>query len=435
MTRKHLHIGMSLAPTWLGGDAWRRPDSNVEGLYSTDFHLEVARRAEAAKLDFVFRPDTLFVNAPALEASPGFSSLDPTVLLAAIARETSHIGLLSTVSATFYPPYVVARQIQSLNWISNGRAGWNVVTALEGNENFGLATMPSAQERYDRAAECVDVVRKLWASYPSGALELDRTAGRYADAALVRPIEHDGPRFSVRGPLNLPAFGDKPIPLVQAGASPEGRSFAASIADAVFVSAPDKDAALEVRRDLRRRAEQHGRSADDILVLPGLSLFLAASRAEAIDIFHETHARTSKTRKLASIREMIGLDLGAWPDDRCITAADLPEAPAVVRSRTHAELLRRLIQRQRPTVARLLERPEVIGSAHWRVVGTVDDAIEQIQDWAAAGAIDGFIAVPGGSVEAARLTLSDLVPRLAEAGLFRRTYSGATFADHLQSRR
>lgn len=431
MARK-LHIGMSLAPTWLSGDAWRRPDSDVEGLLTSDYYLDIARRAEAAHLDFVFRPDALFLPVPMLESGPGFTSLDPTVLLAALCRETSRIGLLSTVSTTFLPPYVVARQIQSLHWLSKGRAGWNIVTALDGNENFGLKEMPSAEERYARAAEFTEVVLQLWKSYPLDAVKLDRENGLYADAAQVRAIDHRGPHLSVKGPLTMPAFGKAPVPLIQAGASPAGRSFAASIADAVFASTPDMEAAVELRRDLHRRAEGHGRAVDDILLLPGLSLYLADSRAEAKDLFAETHVRADRSRALASVLGLIGLDLSGWPGERRVRSNDLPPMPEKPRSRTHSELLFRAIERDEPTVNELLSRPEVIGSAHWQIVGTSEDAFETVRAWHEAGAMDGFIAVPGGSVSSMRLVMDALVPQLAEAGMFRKAYSADTFYGHLK---
>lgn len=284
-TPKRLHIGMSLAPTWLSGDAWRRPDSNIEGIFGSDFAVDIARRSEAAHLDFVFRPDVSSLPLDVLETGSGFASLDPTVLLAAVARETSRIGLVSTVSTTFYPPYVVARQLQSLHWISNGRAGWNIVTALQGHENFGLDAMPDAEQRYARAAEFTRLVHDLWDSFPREALLVDRESGRYADVSRVRPVDHDGEFLKVKGPLNLPAFGEARIPLVQAGASESGRDFAASVADLVFAPTPDKEAALELRRDLSRRAERHGRSPRDVRLLPGFSLYLAESREEAREIF------------------------------------------------------------------------------------------------------------------------------------------------------
>lgn len=433
-TDRKLHIGMSLAPTWLSGDAWRRPDSEVEGLLTSGYYLDIARRAEAAHLDFVFRPDALFLPVPMLESGPGFTSLDPTVLLAALCRETARIGLLSTVSTTFLPPYVVARQIQSLHWLSNGRAGWNIVTALDGNENFGLKEMPTAEERYARAAEFTKTVLQLWQSYPSDAVKLDRVTGTYADVTQVRPIDHEGPYLSVKGPLTLPAFDKARVPLIQAGASPAGRNFAASVADAVFASTPDMEAAAELRKDLRQRAQGHGRAADDILVLPGLSLYLADSRKQAQELFAETHARSSRSRALASVEGLIGLDLSDWPGERRIGKADLPPLPDAPRSRTHAELLYRAIQRSEPTVNELLQFPEVIGSAHWQVVGTVNDAFTAIRDWFEAGAIDGFIAVPGGSVSSMRIVMEKLVPQLADAGLFRRAYSAETFIGHLKER-
>jgi alkanesulfonate monooxygenase SsuD/methylene tetrahydromethanopterin reductase-like flavin-dependent oxidoreductase (luciferase family) len=217
--QKGLHIGMSLAPTWLSGEGWRRPDSRVESLFGSDFALDIARRSEAAHLDFVFRPDVSCVVADALQSGSGFTSLDPTVLLAALTRETTRIGLVSTVSTTFYPPYLVARQLQSLNWLSNGRVGWNIVTALQGHENFGLAAMPSAEERYARAAEFTDVVQRLWRSFPNQALLIDRDNGVYADPAQVQPIArrhrlrpHPGPGRRRRAAPRPHSAGRTPWP-------------------------------------------------------------------------------------------------------------------------------------------------------------------------------------------------------------------------------
>ncbi len=430
---KKLHIGMSLAPTWLNGDGWRRSDSDIEGIFSSDYYVEIAKLAEKAHLDFVFRPDTLFLDPEAIKNGPGFSTLDPTILLASIARETSNIGLLSTVSTTFYPPYIVARQIQSLNWLSNGRAGWNIVTALEGHNNFGLEKMPSAEERYNLASEFAEVVKLLWDSYPEGAMKVDREAGIWADPSLVNPINHQGTHLRVSGPLNLPSCNKAPIPLVQAGASEAGRNFASSVADAVFASAPDKDVAIELRKDLQARAKRHGRNEEDICLLPGLSLFLAETRAEANDLYQDTHKRLASTRARKTIEQMTGLDLSEWPADKPVTEDDLPPALQNPRSRTHSELLRRVIIRDSPRLADLLKMPEVIGSGHWQVIGTVEDAFESIKDWFADGAIDGFINVPGGSVSSMRLSLEKLMPKLVDAGLLREEYQGNTFASHLKN--
>lgn len=431
-SQKMLKIGLSLAPTWMNGEAWRRPDSRAEDRHTLDYYVELSRRAEDAKLDFVFRPDTLFLNTGMLARGNGGDGMDATILMAAVAHATQKIGLLTTVSTTFFPPYVVARQIQSLNLLSGGRAGWNIVTALEGNDNFGLDTMPSSEERYERASEFTQVVRDLWGSFPGVARLVDKETGRYADPSKILPIDHAGKYFKVKGPLTVPSLPEDRIPLIQAGASAIGRDFAASVADAIFAATPDMEAAIALRQDLRSRALEHGRAADEIRVLPGLSLYLAPTRAEAEELFAETHAGTDRERKFASIREMTGLDLNGWPDDKPITPEDMPEPPEKVRSRTHSDLLRRMILRDQPTPEELLRRPEVIGSAHWQVIGTVEDALVQIRDWFGAGAIDGFIAVPGGSVGSLSLTLEQLVPALAEEGLFRRDYQGNSFLAHLQ---
>ncbi|MFT4247486.1 MAG: NtaA/DmoA family FMN-dependent monooxygenase [Pseudomonas sp.] len=429
--QRPLCIGLSLAITWLTGDGWRRADSDVERIHTAGFYLDIARRAERAGLDFLFRPDALFLDPQALERGPGFSSLEPTVLLAAIAHATARIGLVTTASTRFNPPYAVARQLQSLSWVSDGRAGWNIVTSLDGGRNFGAAAMSSSQQRYAQALEFTEAVLRLWRSFPHEALLVDREAGRFADAGRIAPIDHAGAFFQVQGPLNIPAHPSGRLPLFQAGASPWGRDFAARVADAVFAASPDLAAGIELRQDLRARAQAHGRRAEAIRVLPGLSLYLGDSAEEARELYQATHARQDRSRGLAYLRELIGLDLSGLAPDQPVTAQMLPDPAQPVRSHTHAELVRRLIARERPTVDTLLARPEVAGSAHWRVVGTVEDALAEIRARVQAGAADGFIALPGGALRSLELLLDELVPRLAEQGLFRDGYAGTTLREHL----
>ncbi len=422
---------MSVAPTWLSGEGWRLPGSGIEGLYSSELALDVARRAEAAHLDFVFRPDAHFLPMSVMDQSFGFSSLDPTLLMASIARETSKIGLMTTIHTTFGPPYHAARQLMSLHWLSNGRAGWNVVTAYVGNENFGFEEMPSSEARYARAREFVDVVRRLWDSFPSRALLVDREGGHYADTELIQPINHRGAHFTVAGPMNLPQYPGPRIPLMQAGGSAPGVDLAGSIADMVFAQTPDMQAALTMRRALSARAVVHYRRPSDVLLLPGLSLYLGQTRQQARDLFMATHHRMTRAQRAARVRDASGLDLTDWPDDKRIGVEDLPRAAPAPRLRAQFEMLRALLA-DRPTVAQLLARPEVLASVHWQVIGTVADAVAEIARWFDAGAIDGFIAVPGGARTSLILTLEELIPRLAEAGLFRDRYSGTTFMEHLE---
>lgn len=387
------------------------------------FHLDLAQAAERAKLDFVFKPDTLVMQPGMTGGSPYAIGLDPTLMLAAIARETGKIGLVTTVSTSFNPPYVAARQLQSLHWISRGRAGLNIVTSIEGAENFGEAPMPPPEIRYRKAAEFTEVLQRLWRSYPPDAL-----AGTAASTA----IDHRGEFFSVRGPLNVPGHAAGSPPLFQAGASDVGRDFAASVADATFAAAPDMAAGIELRADLRRRAEGHGRGPGSVRVLPGLYLFLASTREEAWALHARAHAHLTPERRRQSVKSILGLDLGDLPATARVTVDRLPPPEGPVRSRTHADLLRRFIESSQPTVEELLARPEVVGSAHWVSVGTVEDVLADIVDWFEAGAMDGFIALPGGSRQSLHLFLKELVPALAARGLFRKDYEGATLREHLR---
>lgn len=421
---RKLCIGIALAATWQKRDETPGSDSDFKGFLSSNFYLDIAQRAEAAKLDFVFRPDTLFIDPERGGASPGFASIDPTLMLAAIARETKHIGLVTTASTTFNPPYVIARQMQSLNWLSNGRAGWNIVTSLDGNQNFGLSAMPSSEERYAQAAECTDVVQRLWGSFRG------RETGTEQRIELAS-IDHHGPHYKVKGPLNVPAHPSGRLPLFQAGASPSGRQFAASVADAIFASTPDMAVAAELRADLRNRAVAQGRHGDDIRVLPGLNMHLARSRKEAEDMFEQSLSGQGLELKFTKIEALIGLDLREWPMGRTITEKDIPDASQATRSKTHSDLLRRIIIRDEPTVKDLLARPEVTSSGHWVLNGTVDDAVREIIAWADAGALDGFIALPGGSEQSLDLFMDEVAPRLAEQGYFRTDYSGETLAEHM----
>lgn len=436
--RPRLCIGMSLAPTWLSGEGWRGEESGIEGLYSSDLALEIARRAEAAHLDFVFRPDASYLPVPVMAQSFGFSSLDPTLLMAALVRETSLIGLITTISTTFGHPYTAARQLMSLHWLSKGRAGWNIVTALQGNENFGLPEMPSSAARYDRAEEFTEVVRRLWSSFPAEALLVDRAGGRYADTDLLLPIDHQGAQFAVKGPMNLPEYPGPRIPLMQAGGSGRGIDFAGKVADLVFALTPDMPSALSMRHELTARAIAHRRHPRDVRLLPGLSLYLGETREEARALFLANHARVTRGERIAKVREATGLDLTGWSDGRRVTPQDLPPAPTpapvpgLSRSPAHVALLRRIVEEDHPTVADLLARPEILASIHWQIIGTVADAVEEITRWFTAGAIDGFIAVPGGSARSLDLTLDRLIPDLAKAGLFRAAYSGKTLLDHLE---
>ena len=362
---ERLHIGLSPAPTWLRDSAWRRPDSAAEHMLSAGFAARVATLAERACLDLLFTPDAAFLDRSVLTTAPGFTTLDSMSLMTALSQHTTHIGLVPTAHSALSAPYQVARQVQSLQHLSEGRAGWNVVTALGGGANFGVQVAEDPEVRYGQATEFVEVVRALWRGYPAEAILVDRKGGRFADADLVRPADHRGEHFDVEGPLTLPMHAAGEPPMVHASASAAGQAFAAEHADAVFIAAREPGAAVQVRRGLAQRVASSGRDPGALRVLPGLSLFLAGTEDEARELYAEA------------------------------------------------------------------TRAGVRGAPHWTVVGTPAQAADEILRWADAGALDGFLAFPGGSWSSVHLLTEEVIPRLAAEGRFRSSYEATTLRGHL----
>ncbi|MGH0597807.1 NtaA/DmoA family FMN-dependent monooxygenase [Bacillus mycoides] len=420
-TKKQLCIGLCLIS--------RKKEQESVFNSGIDEQVELARLAEKAKLDFVFKADYLVAHPDLIARNKGNVILDPTLLFTAIAYATEKIGVVTTASTSFYPPYILARQLQSLNWISNGRVGWNIVTSIDGAENFGETGMPPSEERYARAAECTELVRKLWRSHPYEVLKEDNTD---VIREMVQPIEHRGEHFEVKGPLNIPQHISGEMPLFQAGASESGRNFAASVADAIFAAMPDVESGIELRQDLRKRAEKHGRKQDDIRVLPGLYFFIGDSYEEALEMHRQAHQHLTKEKRYALLEMVLGLDVRGLPLESKVTEHMLPSRNQAVRSKTHAELLRNFIIKNEPTVEQILERPEVVGSAHWVAIGTPQDVFKQIMERFEAGALDGFIAIPGGPPKSLDLFFSEVIPLFVRAGVFREEYTGSTLREHLE---
>ncbi|PGB01655.1 NtaA/DmoA family FMN-dependent monooxygenase [Bacillus toyonensis] len=420
-TKRQLCIGLCLIS--------RKKEQESMFNSGIDEQVELALQAEEAKLDFVFKADYLVAHPDLIARNKGNVILDPTLLFTAIAYATEKIGVVTTASTSFYPPYILARQLQSLNWISNGRVGWNIVTSIDGAENFGETGMPPSEERYAKAAECTELVRKLWRSHPYEVLKVDNTE---VIREMVKPIEHSGEYFEVKGPLNISQHISGEMPLFQAGASESGRNFAASVADTIFAAMPDIESGIELRQNLRRRAEKHGRKQDDIRVLPGLYFFIGDTYEEALEMHRQAHQHLTIEKRFALLEMVLGLDARGIPLESKITEDMLPSRDQTVRSKTHAELLRNFIIKNEPTVEQILERPEVVGSAHWVVIGTPQDVFQQIMERFEAGALDGFIAIPGGPQKSLDLFFSEVIPLFVKAGVFREEYTGSTLREHLE---
>jgi FMN-dependent oxidoreductase (nitrilotriacetate monooxygenase family) len=400
--------------------AWRHPDTDLESNPFKVFREQV-RNAEKACLDAVF-----FADSVALTGAP---SLEPLTLLSALAASTEHIGLIGTATTTYNEPYTVARQFASLDLLSDGRAGWNLVTSDNAAEaaNFGREQHVAHADRYARAREFHQVVTGLWNSWEPGAFVNDKRGALPYDPARLNKLNHRGEHFAVAGPLNVaPSPQGRPV-VVQAGGSEIGRDLAAATAEVVFTAQPTLAKAQAFYRDIKDRVAAKGRKSESLKIMPGLFAVVGRTQAEADAKFAQLQALIEPKAGLALLGRMIGnFDLSAYPLDGPLP--ELPETQDGQRSRQ--QLLTDLAQGENLTIRQLYERIAG-GRGHFTVVGTPEVVADQMQLWFEQGAADGFNfmapALPGGLDDFLEL----VIPELQRRGLFRTSYAGSTLRSHL----
>jgi len=401
--------------------AWRHPQTD---LASPPFavYRDLVRKAERAALDAVF-----FADSVALTGAP---SLEPITLLSALAAVTERIGLIATATTTYNEPYHVARLFASLDSISNGRAGWNLVTSDNAAEaaNFGRDRHVEHGRRYARAREFHAVVDGLWNSWEEGAFVNDKAAGRLLDPARVRTLQHRGEHFAVAGPLNVPPSPQgRPI-VVQAGSSEPGRELAAATADVVFTAQPSLASAQAFYRDMKERVARQGRAPDSLRITPGIFAVVGRSEGEAQDKFGTLQSLIEPKAGLALLGRMIGnFDLSGYPLD-----GPLPELPETTDGqRSRQQLLTQLAQGENLTIRQLYERIAG-GRGHLTVVGTAAQVADQMQLWFENEAADGFNLMPPTLPGGLDDLLDLVVPELQRRGLFRKAYDSTTLRGHLK---
>lgn len=408
--------------------AWRAPDSAVERLGDVDHYIDLARTAERGKLDAVFFADGHSLGIGAVEDGPTWF-LEPLTLLSAMSQHTERIGLVSTVSSTFWTPFHAARLLASLDHISGGRIGWNVVTSMFDAEaqNHSYPAMPEHEQRYGRAEEFIDAVTRLWDSWPQESLLLQRD-GRYADGGMITPIDHQGEHFQVAGPLNVPRPPQGRPVLFQAGASEQGRDLASRHAEAIYAVAYDVEAALDYSTDVRRRLAAVGRDPHGTAIMPGLVTYVGSTLAEA-------RAKQAALDELlpaeASLRQLsvfIGQDASGWELDAPVP--DLPPLEEFTGPKGRYATILRIIATERPTVRQLLGRLAA-GGGHCTMVGTPETIADEIERWVDSGAADGFNLMPPTLPGGLEDFVDQVVPELQRRGRFRTDYEGATLRDHL----
>jgi alkanesulfonate monooxygenase SsuD/methylene tetrahydromethanopterin reductase-like flavin-dependent oxidoreductase (luciferase family) len=402
-----MHLNLNLRGVGFHRAGWRHPSAEPERILDVDFFTDLVQTAERGKLDAVFFADTpaVFGNREPL-AMP----LEPLTLLAALAARTARIGLIGTVSTTYHEPYEVAERFASLDLLSGGRAGVNVVTSAGDHvaRNFGHDAHPEPERRYERASEFVDALYALWAG---------------------EPLELAGPRFAARGaPPWTPSPQGRPV-IVQAGASPSGRHMAATHAEAVYTGSSTIPNGLEFRHDVRARAAALGRSPDGVKILPGIVPYVGATETEAKALEAELEELAIRHEDpIARLARELDADLSRFDPDVPLPFDELPERRAgtsrTIRLRTWTEQ-ENLSLRQ---LAVTLERS--LGVIHWVVAGTAEQIADELEAWYRAGAADGFNVLVPLHPRGTRDFVEQVVPELQRRGLFRTEYEGSTLRQH-----
>jgi FMN-dependent oxidoreductase (nitrilotriacetate monooxygenase family) len=432
-TNRKMHLNLFLQDIGHHEAAWRLPESDPGATVKLDHYQRVAAIAEAAAFDALFLSDV-----PGLVGAPEFrpiGGLEPTTLLSALAVTTEQIGLIGTVSTTYNEPYDLARRLASLDHISAGRAGWNVVTTAGDAVacNFGVAEQLPHAERYARAAEFVEVARALWDSWDDDAAISDKDAGRFADPARIHAIDHVGECFSVAGPLNVPRSPQAHPVLVQAGASVDGMALAARYAEIVFTASQTLEEAQRFYAGIRERIADAGRDPDGVKVLPGLVPLVGSTEAEA-----EARELERTFQQLVVIEYGLGylsnlleVDLRDAPLDEQLPPVPSEESPSAVKgAQSRAALVAALARREQLTLRELIGRIGT-GRGHWTLVGTPEQVADAMESWFANGAADGFDVMPAALPSGLEAFAEQVTPELRRRGLFREGYEGRTLRDHL----
>jgi FMN-dependent oxidoreductase (nitrilotriacetate monooxygenase family) len=424
-----LHLGAFMRPASIHTGAWRYPGAYPDANFNFGHLRSFAQTLERGCFDAFFMADHLAVlNMPveALKRSHTVTSFDPLTLLPALATATSRIGLIATASTTFEQPYHVARKFASLDWISEGRAGWNIVTTSNPDAalNFGMSDHMEHGERYRRAREFFDVVTGLWDSWADDAFVRDVDSGLYFDPAKLHTLDHKGEFLSVRGPLNIarPVQG-WPV-IVQAGASEPGRQLAAETAEVIFGASSTIEEARAFYADIKRRMRAVGRDEHALKILPACFVVVGDTVEEARRKRLHLDSLVHYDSGLASLSIMLGHDVSRFDPD-----APLPEIPESNQSKTQRALVLAAAREENLTVRQLANR--VGGYPGLSMVGTARTIADQMEEWLRSGASDGFNVMfpylPGGLDD----FVNRVVPELQRRGIYRKAYEGRTLREHL----
>lgn len=429
MSKKQLRLGAFFMLPGHHVVAWRHPETKAEHVLNLDFIKEQALIAERAKFDVLFLADGVAAGATsAAFGQQATSYFEPFTLLSSLAAVTKNIGLVGTVSTTYTEPFNLARQFASLDHLSKGRAAWNVVTShgLEAARNFGEKELPH-EERYERAEEYVDVVKKLWDSWEDDAIVYNQETGQFADPSKVHTIDHKGKWLSVGGPLNIsrPVQG-YPV-VVQAGSSEAGKELAARTAEVIFTAWQTLEDAQAFYRDVKGRLAKYGRNPDELKIMPGVYPIVGRTEEEAQEKRQQLLDLIPVEAGVARLSQQLGFDLSSYDVD-----GPLPELPPIedISFKSRFQLVKDIADREKLTIRQLYQR--IAGArGHREIIGTPEQIADQLQEWFDNEAADGFNIMPPVFPSGLTDFVELVIPELQKRGIFRTEYEGATLRENL----
>lgn len=430
MTKRdgQLHLGAFIYFSGHHHAGWRHPESGVEQMFDVEMYRDLAQTAERGKFDMMFLADLLY----ATQYDQGMTGmLDPLTLLSALSMSTEKLGLTATVSTTYNEPYNVARKFATLDHISGGRAGWNIVTSQLDIEahNYGRAKHPEHGLRYQMAQEFVEVVTRLWDSWDEDVLVRDRETGQFLDASKLKTVDYQGQWYSSKGPLNVPRPPQGYPVLIQAGSSEPGQQFAASYGEVIFTAQQSLIAAKQFYESLKSKLPAYGRSPDTLKIMPGLSPIIAATEDEAKQKHKQLQELIPVEVAVAAVSGILSFDLSGYPADQ-----PLPDIPDPVEAsngmKSRVQLIMDLARKDNLSILQLGRRLlETRG--HMQFVGSYEQLADLMQHWYEEYGCDGFNIMP--PVLPGDLTefVDHVIPILQARGLFRKDYTGSTLREHL----
>jgi FMN-dependent oxidoreductase (nitrilotriacetate monooxygenase family) len=435
-TKRQLNLAAFWYPPGAHSAGWRMPGALKGTEINFEHYVRVAQLAESGKMDMLFfqdsaamgRTDLLVRGDPAAGRFTGVARIEPMTLLAALAAVTKHIGLVATGTTTYNEPFHIARRFLSIDHISGGRAGWNLVTSQAEDEaqNFGFDKHMDHSTRYVRASEFYDVVEGLWDSWEDGGVIEDKDTGMYYDAAKVHVLNHKGEYFKVRGPLNVPRSPQgRPI-IAQAGSSEPGMELAARTANCVFTAQTTLADGQAFYRDLKGRMAKYGRDPSHLRILPGFVPVVGRTEDEAREHYEQLSSRVTDEQAIQAISRLAGgLNLADYPID-----GPLPELPPSNAAVARQKMLIDLARSENLSI-RELGRRFAGGQGHRLVWGTPQKLADEMQEWLEAEACDGFCVLfpyfPRGIEDFVQL----VIPELQKRGIFRTEYTGKTLRENL----